>query len=156
MTSTIGIASDAKARRKLSVPALRAFFRLAELWGLSFEEQLELLGDSISRTTLFDWRRRVGRARKTAAPVLTTDQLTRLSYLMGLYEGLQRIWRRTPQEADAWARRPNAEGPFFGRDPISFMRRGGIPAMALTRSWVDAATEGPPSRMGYPPLSREG
>ena len=39
-------------RKALSAPALRTFFRIAELWGLSVDEQMTLLG-ATSRSTFF-------------------------------------------------------------------------------------------------------
>jgi len=142
-------ANDAETRSKLSRPAIRAFFRLADEWQMSVEEQLELLGASIGRSTLFDWK-------KGSHGVLNTDQITRVSYLLGCYEALQRIWRRAPDEATAWMRRENAGHPFLGEAPLAYMRKGGIPAMASTRALLDTETGGPPSREWYPAPSREG
>ena len=40
--------------------------------------------------------------RRYTLVVLSGDQLMRVSLLLGIYEGLERLWRRTPAEADAW------------------------------------------------------
>lgn len=148
---TIGAVNDARTRARLSPKAVKAFFRLTDLWKLNVEEQLDLLGSSISRATLLGkWK------GSPEDVVLNADQMMRLSYLLGIYEGLQRIWRRTPREADAWPRRPNTEPPLLGDDPISHMRKGGIPAMARVRAYLDWVTGGPPSREWYPAPPREG
>ena len=43
-------------RKGLSRPALRACFRIADLWSLSVEEQMTLLGVT-ARLTFFNWKR---------------------------------------------------------------------------------------------------
>ncbi len=150
MALAAGTGLDAETRERLSPPAIRAFVQLAALWKLSETEQLALLGESVGRSTLYEWRRGTVRA------ALNQDQIMRTSFLLGIYEGLQRIWRRTPQIADAWVRRPLASKPFQGREPLAYMIAGGIPAMADTRAYLDGANFGPPSREWYPPPSREG
>lgn len=149
-TLTTGAGPDAATRQRLSPAAVIAFVRLAALWKLTDLEQLALLGESVGRTTLYEWRKGTVRA------ALNQDQIMRTSYLLGIYEGLQRIWRGAPDVADAWVRRPIEDGPFRGREPLAYMIGGGIPAMADTRAYIDAANFGPPSREWYPPAPREG
>jgi hypothetical protein len=141
----VPLVNDLATRRRLSEAAIRAFLSLARVWSLTVDEQLELLGASISRSTLRNWAADPG-------AVLSADQLMRVSFLLAIYEGLQRIWRRAPTEADAWLRRPNPESPFDGRTPLAFIREGGIPALALARGYIDAATGGPPSRADHQPV----
>src|SRR3977135_2259384 len=71
---------------------LRAFTRIAELWGLSIAEQLALLGIT-SRSTYFKWR-------KEAQPRLPRDTLERLSYLLGIYKALQLLLPSTHTAAE--------------------------------------------------------
>jgi hypothetical protein len=147
---TVSAVNDAATRERLSAPAVRGFLKLAEVWKLRVEEQIDLLGGSVSRSTLHNW---------TRGPISTTlnvDQLMRISFMLGIFEGLQRIWRRAPVEADAWIRRQRAEAPFRGLAPLQFMREGGIMGLAATRAYVDGITGGPPSRADYPPPPREG
>jgi hypothetical protein len=150
MPETMGVINDAETRDRLTKPAVRAFFRIAELWRLQETEQLALLGNSVSRSTLNTWR--------TGGPktALSVDQIMRASLLVGIYEGLQRLFRRAPAEGDRWIARARPEVPFNGDSPIAYMVRGGIPALIAVRQYVDAATGGPPSRAWYPPPSREG
>ena len=68
-------------RKALSGPALRTFFRIAELWGLSADEQMTLLGVT-SRSTFFKWKR----AQDVTLP---KDTLERISYILGIYKALQ-------------------------------------------------------------------
>ena len=139
---TIAVINDPSTRDRLSEPAIRGFLRLAEVWKLRAEEQIDLLGASVSRGTLHNWARGKG-------SLLSADQLKRVSYLLAIYEGLERIWRRAPIEADAWIRRPRGEAPFDGMTPLAFMREHGIHGLAAARAYVDGMTGGPPSRAEY-------
>lgn len=147
---TFATVNDPATRERLSGPAIRGFLTLAEVWGLKTEEEVDLLGASVSRSTLHNW------AREGYSPTLNADQLMRISFLMGIYEGLQRIWRRAPAEADAWLRRSRSEAPFRGLAPLEFMRTGGMMGLAATRGYVDGITGGPPSREDYRSPPREG
>jgi len=137
---TYTVVNDLATRERLTGAAIRGFLRIAVLWGLSRQERVALLGAGRSRTTLQNWERRA------AGAVLSADELMRVSLLVAIYEGLQRVWRRAPATADAWVRRPRHEWPFHGHSPLAFMLDGGIPALIETRQYVDGITEGPPSR----------
>ncbi len=63
-------------RKDLSGPALRTFFRIAELWSLSTGEQMILLGMA-ARSTFFKWK-------KDPNVVLPKDTLERISYIVGI------------------------------------------------------------------------
>ena len=69
-------------RKDLTGPALRTFFRIADAWGLKEQEQMRLLGLE-SRSTFQSWKRGVVAA-------LPKDALERISYVMGIYQGLHR------------------------------------------------------------------
>jgi hypothetical protein len=111
--------------------ALRAFFRLVELWGLSMEQARSLLGQP-SRATMYNWK--AGRAR-----TLPHDTLRRISYLLGIYKALQILYR-DPQLADAWIRRPNAA--FGGQSALERMLAGDVVDLAAVRTHLDAARGG--------------
>jgi hypothetical protein len=137
------VVNDLDTRERLSGKAFRGYVKLAELWRLQTDEQIDLLGASLSRGTLTNW------ATGTTRFVMSGDQLMRVSLLLGIYEGLQRIWRHASAEADAWIRRPRGDGPFGGTTPLDFMRTGGIPALVATRAYIDGISGGPPSRTNY-------
>lgn len=103
-------------RRALSGAALRGFFRLAGLWGLSVEEQLVLLGQT-SRATLYNWK------KAPDGVALPKDTLERISYLLGIYKALQ-VLLPDADAADAWVRRPNLAAPFGGRSALDRMLSG--------------------------------
>lgn len=108
--------------------ALRAFFRLVELWGLSMEQARVLLGRP-SRATLYNWK--AGKARS-----LPHDTLHRISYLLGIYKALQILYQ-DPALADAWIGRPNAA--FGGQSAIQRMLAGDMTDLAAVRAHLDAA-----------------
>lgn len=147
MQTTLTAINDPTIRKRYSGAAIRAFLSLARVWKLTSAEQLELLGSGMTRQTLAKWS-----GRSTAS--LSADELMRISFLLAIYEGLQRIWRNVPAEADKWIRRPRKEAPFEGSAPLEYMRRG-IPALERTRVYVDSITGGPPSREDYPAPPRE-
>jgi hypothetical protein len=111
--------------------ALRAFFRLAELWGLTMEQARLLLGRP-SRATLYNWKR--GRVRG-----VPYDTLRRISYLLGIYKALQILYR-DPELADAWISRPNVA--FGGQSALERMLAGDLTDLAAVRAHLDAARGG--------------
>ena len=111
--------------------ALRAFFRLVDLWGLSVEQARMLLGRP-SRATMYNWK--AGRAR-----TVPHDTLRRISYLLGIYKALQILYR-DPQLADSWIRRPNAA--FGGHSALERMLAGDVTDLAAVRAYLDAARGG--------------
>jgi len=116
---------------RLSGPAVRAFFKIAERWGLSGAEQQALMG-GISRSTLQRWKR-------DQDALLTTDQLERVSYLLGIYKNLQIL---LPTTADGWVRRSNSAPLFEGRTALEVMVEGGITALRQVRMYLDAQRGG--------------
>jgi hypothetical protein len=107
--------------------ALRAFFRLVELWGLSMEQARVLLGRP-SRATLYNWK--AGKAKS-----LPHDTLRRISYLLGIYKALQILYQ-DPALADAWLTRPNMA--FGGQSALERMLAGDVADLAAVRVNLDA------------------
>ncbi|HUQ11618.1 MAG TPA: MbcA/ParS/Xre antitoxin family protein [Steroidobacteraceae bacterium] len=108
---------------------LRAFANIAEAWGLTVAEQLQLLGIA-SRSTFFKWRRET-------SPRLPRDTLERLSYLLGIYKSLQ-ILLPDPKAADEWVRRPSSAGLFGGRSALDRMLSGQVADLYVVREYLDA------------------
>src|SRR3981189_3912518 len=71
-------------RRRLSAPALRTFLAIADLWGLTEEQRLLILGYP-SRSTYHTWCKQ---AREHGAFTLDVDVLTRISAVLGIHQGL--------------------------------------------------------------------
>jgi hypothetical protein len=108
---------------------LRTFFRIAQKWGLSAEEQIRLLG-SPGRSTYYRWKR-------DGADALPADVLERISYVLGIWKDLQIL---LPDEAaaDAWVRRPNDAAPFGGRSALERMLSGHVADLYEVRRYLDA------------------
>ena len=129
--STLRQIEPAPVEARRDAAAVRAFFRLAELWGLSMEQARRLLGQP-SRATLYNWK--AGKVR-----ALPHDTLCRISYLLGIYKALQILYR-DPQLADSWITRPNAA--FGGQSALERMLGGDVADLAAVRAHLDAARGG--------------
>lgn len=115
--------------------ALRTFFRIAELWGLTADQQMRLLG-SPARSTYFRWK-------KQGAEQLSRDTLERISYVLGIYKALQ-VLLPDPAAADAWVRRPNRAPLFGGGTALDRMLTGNVSDLYLVRQYLDAQRAGWP------------
>ena len=111
--------------------AMRAFFRLAELWQLSIDEARVLLGRP-SRARLYNWK--AGRVRG-----LPHDTVQRISYLLGVHLALQILYS-DPRLGDAWVRRPNAA--CGGQSALERMLAGDVSDLAAVCAHLDAARGG--------------
>ena len=78
--------------------------------------------------------------KKNPDRVLDTDRLTRVSYLIGIFKALHILHGRTL--ADEWVRLPNRNAIFAGDTPLSFIMKGGLPAMQTVRRLLDARRAG--------------
>ena len=84
-------------------------------------------------------RQRVPGAR-TGQGTLRQDELTRISYIAGIYKALHIL---LPGElADRWITQPNDNFLFGGKPPIDYIVRAGIPGLRQVRSLLDAARGG--------------
>jgi hypothetical protein len=120
---------DPEARKRLSGPALRTFFRIASAWGLSVTEQRGLLGWPAAST--------YHKYKSGEHGALSFDTLTRLSLLLGIYKSLQVLYPE-PAFADAWVRMPNSNSLFSGRPPLALMIDAGIDGLYRVRRLLDA------------------
>ncbi len=113
---------------RMSGPALRAFFRIADRWELGTAERQRLLG--LKASTYFKYQRDPGGAR------LAHDTLERISYLLGIYKSLQILLPRK-EAADKWIRNKNAAAVFNGRSPLELMLGGRVSDLYLVRRYLD-------------------
>ena len=119
---------------QMGAAGIRAFTRIAALWGLSIEEQLALLGEP-ARSTFFAWRKHPERAS------LPRDTLERISNLLGIYKALQSLFP-DPAVADAWVRKPNSASMFAGRSALQRMLAGNVSDLNAVRRYLDAVRGG--------------
>ena len=124
--------SDREVQRRLSPAALRAFFKLAQLWSVRDDDARQLIG-GVSNGTFYQLKQRRAKA-------LDQDKLTRISALVGIFKALNILYSR--KLADAWIQRPNQNPMFGGESPLAYMRRGGLPAMLRVRQLLDARRGG--------------
>ena len=124
--------ADENDRRRLSDTAVKAVLRLVEAWDGGNADGAALLG--VSEST---WdRMKAGRWDG----MLSQDQLTRASALIGLFKGLHLLF--ADSMADSWPRLPNRAPVFDRKSPIEAMIAGGIPRMLETRAYIDALRGG--------------
>jgi hypothetical protein len=113
--------------------AIKATSRLLTAWGVKDDAAARLAGVGSMRT----WQRM---KHDDWGGELSQDQLTRMSALVGLYQGLHVYFGN--ELADDWVALEN-EGPVFGgASPLDLMLEGGIPAIIRVRDYVDALRGG--------------
>lgn len=120
-------------RRDLAGPALRTFFRIADLWRLSVEECMILLGVQ-ARSTFFKWK-------KGHVSVLPKDTLERISYILGIYKALQILLPDT-EAADQWIRCPNMAPVFNGQSALERMLSSQVSDLFVVRQYLDSQRGG--------------
>lgn len=107
-----------------------AFLALAELWRLSTEQQITLLGGP-ARSTYFKWKKDGGS--------MSQDTVERVSHLMAIYKALQILFP-DPERADAWLRHSHR---FFGnRSARDVMLDGKLEDIICVRDYLDAQRGG--------------
>lgn len=115
-------------QERLSRTAIPAFFKMAQAWQIRDEDARQLLG-GVSNGVFYQLKRG---QKKT----LDQDKLTRISLLIGIFKALNILYAR--KLADAWILLPNANPMFAGEAPLSYILRGGMPAMMRVRQLLDA------------------
>jgi hypothetical protein len=117
-----------QARKRLSAPAVRSFFNIANSWRLSVNEQRALLGFPAPSTYHKYKAGQIG--------TLSYDTLTRVSLVLGIYKALHILY---PDDtlADNWVRLPNSNQLFGGRAAISLMTDGGMDGLYQVRRLLD-------------------
>jgi hypothetical protein len=124
-------------RRRLSAPALRTFLAIADLWGLTEEQRLLILGYP-SRSTYHNWCKQ---AREHGAFTLDVDVLTRISAVLGIHQGLG-ILLPTEQLGVEWLRTQHSAVAFGGRPPLDLVTSGSQDGLLSVRRFLDGARGG--------------
>lgn len=124
-------------RKRLSAPALRTFLAIADLWGLSEEQRLLVLGYP-SRSTYHNWAKQ---AREHGAFTLDVDTLIRISAVLGIHQALGILF---PDErlGVAWLRTPHEALVFGGQPPLDVLTSGTQDGLMTIRRFLDAARGG--------------
>lgn len=128
---------SAANRKRLSAPGLRTFLGIADLWTLSEEQRLLILGMP-SRSTFYNWVKAVREHRDIT---LDVDVLTRISAVLGVHQALG-VLHLTERAGVDWLRTPNLAPLFGGRAPLELLTCGTLDGLMSVRRFVDAARGG--------------
>ncbi|MCU1302215.1 MAG: hypothetical protein JWQ87_2499 [Candidatus Sulfotelmatobacter sp.] len=123
---------EAETRTRLSTPAIVAFFALVDKWDLRNEDARGLLG-GVSHGRYYE-------LKKNRKGLLSQDELTRISLLIGIFKALNILFSQ--RLANQWTSRPNSNAMFSNRAPLSFLVHGGVPAMIGVRRLLDSRRGG--------------
>ena len=124
--------SSKDVQKRLSPAAVKAFLKIRELWELRDDDARQLLG-GMSNGAYYQWKRK-------ARTALDQDRLTRISILTGIFKALNILYSK--KLADRWTQLPNDNPMFEGNTPLSYMMKGGLPAMLRVRQLLDARRGG--------------
>jgi uncharacterized protein (DUF2384 family) len=124
--------ADPATRARLSPAALVAFFSIVDKWQLRNEDAMAMLG-GISNGRYFELKR-------TRKGLLSQDELTRISLLIGIFKALNILFGQ--RLANQWTSRPNSNPMFNGAPPLQYLTRGGVPAMIGVRRLLDSRRGG--------------
>lgn len=124
------IAAENFSTRDRDRAAFTAFTRLADLWQLSTDQQITLLG-SPARSTFFKWKKEGG--------LLPSDTIERISHLVSIYKCLNILFP-DPQRADDWIRRQNRY--WNDQSALDRMLSGKMADIIDVRRYLDAQRGG--------------
>jgi len=124
---------DPEVRRRMSGPAMRAFFNVGAAWQLHAEEQRALLGWPAA-STFFKYK-------AGHVSTLPYDMLMRISLVLGIYKDLHILYPE-PDLANRWVRLPNSNPLFGGQPALTLMIEGGMDALYHVRRLLDGRRGG--------------
>jgi hypothetical protein len=116
-------------RLRLGPGGFRVFFNIAGQWKLSDEEALKLL--ALESGTPMEQLK-----FNPASQLFTTERMLRISYIIGIYQGLHICYGN--DLANQWIKLRSRNRIFGGISPLEFMIRGGLDAMHRVRELIDA------------------
>ena len=108
---------------------VKTYFKIAELWNLTLEEQTAFLGMPANSGTYTSWR------NIPSSAILDKDKLVKLTLFMAIYKDVQEMY---PGGTDAqiWLRKPISEAQFSGIAPVDLLKQGKIPNLLLVRQYL--------------------
>ena len=124
--------ADAATRSRLSPPAISAFFAIVDKWNLRNEDAMALFGGA-SHGRYYE-------LKKNRKGLLSQDELTRVSLLIGIFKALNILFSQ--RLANQWTSRPNTNPMFNNAPPMDLLVRGGVPGMIGVRRLLDARRGG--------------
>jgi uncharacterized protein (DUF2384 family) len=124
--------ADPATRLRLSPSAIAAFFAIVDKWQLRNEDAMVLLGGASNG--------RFYELKKTRKSLLSQDELTRISLLIGIFKALNILFGQ--RLANQWTSRPNSNPMFNDAPPLQFLTRAGVPGMLGVRRLLDSRRGG--------------
>ena len=124
--------TDSATRKRLSVAAIEAFLDISGKWGLGSRDARLLLGGISSG--------RYYALKKNRRGLLTQDELTRVSLLIGIFQALNTLF--SEKLANQWISRPNSNPMFKNQPPLVSLMQGGMPGMLAVRRLLDSRRGG--------------
>lgn len=120
----------AVTEHEMSRVAVKLFLGIADEWDLTNKQRCTLAGLG-TRTTLHNWQHKL----ETGALIkLSKDTLERLSYLAGIYKGVQVLFS-DPNQWKNWIRKPNRD--FGGQSALDRMLAGRVVDLVDVRRYLD-------------------
>lgn len=118
------------ADRPADQVVLGLFFEIADIWSLTTDQQITLLG-SPARSTFFKWKKEGG--------LISNDTQERISHLVSIFKALQILFPKQ-EMADKWLHRGNKY--FEGRSALDVMLGGKLTDIYSVRTYLDAQRGG--------------
>jgi hypothetical protein len=125
MTANLADAQPGAASSAVSA-GWTAFLNIAELWRLSSDDQIKLLG-SPARSTYFKWKKDGG--------AIPPDTQERISHILSIFKALE-ILIPDIDVADGWIRSSNDY--FDGQSALHVMLGGQVVDIYRVRQYLDA------------------
>jgi hypothetical protein len=117
---------------RLTPSAVKAFLMISEVWKLRDEDARQLLG-GMSNGAFYE-------LKKKSRGTLDQDRMTRISALIGIFKALNILYSKNL--ADRWVQLPNENPMFEGETPLTYIIKGGQPAMMRVRQLLDSRRGG--------------
>ena len=124
--------TDSATRKRLSPAAIDVFLDISDKWGLKSHDAMLLLGGMSSG--------RYYRLKKNRNGLLTQDELTRVSLVVGIFQALNTLFSK--KLANQWVWRQNSNPMFKNQPPLVFLIQGGMPGILAVRRLLDSRRGG--------------
>lgn len=125
--------SSEEIRKERSPAAARIFFNIMKEWKVKDSDARVLLRD-MGNSLFYDLK------RNAEGKVLDSERLYRISYLVGIYKGLQILYGE--DLGNRFVHLSNTNRMFNGATPLDFMKKGGLLSMQRVRRLLDARRGG--------------
>lgn len=129
MTSARKVLSKAERVDRRVIAGM--LMQLFDHWGLSAEEQLDLLGLSATN------RAALTRYRRGEPLSASRDTMERAGYLLGIHKNLRVLFPHQRELAYAWMKTPNRA--FERKTPTQVIRDYGFAGLLMVRAYLDRA-----------------